>query len=131
MTKIIIDMCIGKGDGHAPSEGNDDYRSKADQSDKDKQHQKYSHSSNKVILVQYTELGHIEPVVSELCAVPIFSLNNREAIVSYILAIKVIGFACFIFGSISHCILSFWICSRVNIPESPYSVISVTWKSAK
>src|SRR5699024_1815777 len=115
------DMCIGKGDGHAPSEGNDDYRSKADQSDKDKQHQKYSHSSNKVILVQYTELGHIEPVVSELCAVPIFSLNNREAIVSYILAIKVIGFACFTRQHLGHQIIGIQLHNFV--PRAIYNLV--------
>ena len=102
VSQIVIDPSIGESNGHAPGKGDDDHRRETNQSDEDEQHQKYGHGGDKVVLIQNTELGHVEPVVAELRAVPVLPLHGREAEGGQVLSVKVVGLAGFFRQQFGH-----------------------------
>ncbi len=91
MPQVIVNPGIGDRNGHAASECNHHHGRKANQRNEDKQHQKHRHGGDKVVLIQYTELGHIKPVVAEFCAVPVLTIHHRKTIGRDVFPIKLIG----------------------------------------
>ena len=90
MPQVVVDSRIGHGNGHTPGDGNDDHRCKANQGDENEEYQKYRHSCDEVVLIQYPKLRHIEPVVPEIRGIAIAVVDHCQIVLFQICSAVII-----------------------------------------